>query len=221
MNASDRRSRVEAFRRDMQARAKARRAEWAAGIVQLGGTGPFAGIGDPVLRSSYLESARSLLDNHQDRLPHVALPIFFLQRHALELALKYAIQTVARYHHLACRCPGPQPDALRLHDLKKLASRFEEWLEPGEGDKTVALMQLLVGRFHQLDAGGTWARYRDDAGPARLDLRTTQGDLEDLFERLFADPADVSAPVGTVVEYAYLTGELVRGEHDGKEAESA
>ena len=36
------------------------REEWAAGRVQIGGTGIFAGINDPDLGQSYLDAARDL-----------------------------------------------------------------------------------------------------------------------------------------------------------------
>lgn len=222
MSPSDRTSRVEAFRRDMRARADERRAEWVVGLVRLGGTHrTFAGISDPVLRSSYLDSARHLLDNNRDRLPQFALPIFFLQRHALELGLKHAIKTVAYYHHVACGCPGPEPDAPRHHDLKKLLRHLKEWLRPEAADETVALIQRLVQRFHKLDAGSTWSRFRDDTKPVQLDLDTARDELEEMFKRLFADPTDLDEPVGWIVEYAYLTGELLTRDHlaDGESAD--
>lgn len=212
MSAKERSSLVGEFRRGMLARGEVRRAEWAVGLVRLGGVGDFAGISDPILRSSYLDSARNLLDNNRDRLSQFALPIFFLQRHALELALKHATKTVAYYHHVACRCPGPEPDALRHHDLQKLLRHLVKWLRPKAEDETIALIQGLVLRFHKLDAGGTWSRYRNDTRPRQLELDTAQRELEEMFERLFADPTNVDAPVGVIVEYAYLTGELLSRE---------
>ncbi|MEZ4495148.1 MAG: hypothetical protein R3C29_17765 [Dehalococcoidia bacterium] len=87
-----------------------------AGSVRLGGTGIFAGINDPDLGESFLDAARELLDGNRDRLRRFALPIFFLQRHALELALKQAINAVLAERHITKRRSGtaqgqevPQP----------------------------------------------------------------------------------------------------------------
>ena len=63
----------------MREGADARRAKWEAGQVSLGGEGLFAGISDPVLRESYRDAARDLLDRNRHRLLQFALPIFFLQ----------------------------------------------------------------------------------------------------------------------------------------------
>lgn len=74
--------------------------ELTAGRVRLGGVGIFAGINDPDLGQSYLDAARDLLERNRDRVRQYALPIFFLLRHALELALKQAINAVLSEEHI-------------------------------------------------------------------------------------------------------------------------
>jgi hypothetical protein len=209
------------LRRSMHERAEARRAGWQAGRIDLGGIGGCAGIGDPTLRESYLTAARELFDMNRDHLLQVALPILFLQRHALEIALKDSIRTVAHYHHLACSHPGPKPDAPRSHSLKRLLRCLVQWLAPEEGDETFALVEQLVGRFHKLDPRGIYLRYRDDAEPVSFDLGESQRDLEELFKRLFARPHSTEDPLGWITDYQELTHELGVREHLDGEAGAA
>jgi len=217
---ADRRRRFEEFRRSMRERAEERRAEWAAGRVRLGGVGDFAGIGDPILRESYLDAARELLDQNRGQLLRVALPILFLQRHALELALKHSVRVLVQFREASGVHTAPEPKSLRRHHLKRLLRDLRRLLLYDELDGDVlALMESLVERLHRLDRPGTWARYRDDASPVLLDLGGLQRDLDDVFKRLFARPRDVKTPFGWITEYEELTHELgVREYLDGEGA---
>jgi hypothetical protein len=202
MTPEEQRHMFEKFRRSKRERAEQRRAEWDAGRVHLGGVGDFAGIGDPILRESYLTAARELLDKNRGHLLQVALPILFLQRHALELALKHAVRVLVGFHEIT-----EEPESLGRHHLKRLLRDFKRLLGPDDGEgETLTFMESLIARFHKLDrtrkwGPGEWVRYRDDALPAPLDLGELQCDLDDLFKRLFARPRDVDAPFGWITGY--------------------
>lgn len=204
---------MDEFRRSMRQRAEERQAEWAAGRVSLGGDGIFAGIGDPVLRDSYLDAARDLLDRNRDQLPQFALPIFFLQRHALELALKEAIDTVVSFEHETRRRPGPHPDPAWGHDLAELFEQLNRSLA-STGDPLPDLSRVcaLVERFHDLDDRSTWARYRRDHARAELDLSAAQQDLDEVFRDLFAHHEDPDAPFGWVTEYGVALHDFITRE---------
>jgi hypothetical protein len=166
------------------------------------------GIGDPILRESYLTAARELLDKNRDHLLQVALPILFLQRHALELALKHSVRVLVGFRQVTL-----EPKSLRRHNLKHLLRDFKKHLADDQPDKeALALMESLVARFHRIDRPGTWARYRDDAEPVSLDLGEHQRELEELFRRLFARPRG-DEDLGWIAEYEeaglreYLDGE--------------
>ena len=189
------------------------RDDWAAGRVRLGGIGIFAGINDPDLGESYLDAARDLLDRNRERLRQFALPIFFLQRHALELALKQAISTVLAHDHITQRRPGKPPEPKKTHDLTKLLKVIRTAL--GGSSFNLGKLPGLVDRFHALDEGSTWARYRHDHNPAELDLGGAQRDLDDLYEYMFAHPMTGEGDLGWVIEYGYLINEfLTREEMD-------
>jgi hypothetical protein len=221
MTPEERRRRCEELGRSVHERAEAERAEWEAGRIRLGGDGRFAGIGDPILRESYLTAACELLEKNRGGLRQVAIPTLFLQRHALEVALKDSIRTVAYYHHFACRHPGPEPDAPRDHDLERLLRCLVLWLAPEEGDETITLVEHVVGRFHKLDPRSTYLRYRNNAKPVTFDLNESQRDLEEVFKRLFARPRGTDDPVGWITEYEELTHELCVREHLDGEAGAA
>jgi len=213
MNSDERARRSEELKRSMQERSERRRAEWAAGRVSLGGEGMFAGINDPVLRESYRDAARDLLDRNRHRLVQLALPIFFLQRHALELAIKKAILTVEEHIYLAMRRAGSPPKAPRGHDLAELLSKLKEALtRADDARQDFGTLPTLVQRLHALDEEGTWARYRDDNVRAELDLEAAQSDLEHVFRDLFAHGRTSDAAFGWVTEYAYLTHEFIARE---------
>lgn len=214
------RRRLDEFRRSMRERAVERRAEWNAGRVRLGGVGDFAGMGDPILRESYLAAASELLDQNRGQLLRVALPILFLQRHALELALKHSVRVLVGFRQIAGDHAAEEPRSLGRHHLKRLLRDFKRLLVDDERDEdALALMESLVARFHRLDCSGTWARYRDDAAPVLLDLDESQRELEDVFRRLFARPRDVDAPLGWITEYEELSHELgVREYLEGEDA---
>jgi hypothetical protein len=186
------------------------REEWAAGRVRLGGVGIFAGINDPDLGESYLDAARDLLDRNRERLRQFALPIFFLQRHALELALKQAISTVLAHDHITERKSGKPPEPDWTHDLSKLFAELKRVL--GTSSLDFGKLPGLVDRFHAFDEGGTWARYRSDHNPAELDQ-------DDLYEHMFAHPTTGEGESGWVIEYGYLINEfLSREEMDPDQA---
>jgi len=187
--------------------------EWAAGRVRLGGTGIFAGINDPDLGQSYLDAARDLLDRNRDRLRQFALPIFFLQRHALELALKQAINAVLAESHILERRRGEPPVAKKTHNLKKLLSRLTSAL--GSASLDLGKLPALVERFHARDEGGTWARYRKDHDPAELDLGGAQRDLDDLYQYMFAHPTRGEGEFGWVVETGYVINDFLTREELG------
>lgn len=217
------RRRFEEFLRSMLERAEERRAEWDRGEIRLEGRGErFTGIGDPILRDSYVDAARALLDGNREHLLQVAVPILFLQRHALEVALKDAIRIVAYHYKTACHHPGPEPEAPRSHNLKRLLRCLEEWLQPAEDRaETVALLARLVERFHKLDPRGTYLRYQDSDKAVAFDLEESQRELEDTFQRLFARPRDAEAQYGWITEYEELSHELTLREYFAGEGEVA
>ena len=187
--------------------------ESASGRVRLGGTGIFAGINDPDLGQSYLDAARDLLDRNRDRLRQVALPIFFLQRHALELALKQAINAVLAERHITQRRSGEPPKAQRIHDLPELLEHLRVAL--GESSLNLGRLPALVERFDARDEGGTWARYRTDHDPAELDLDRAQQDLDDLYEHMFAHPTSGEGEYGWVIEIGWVINEFLTHEEPG------
>lgn len=201
----------------MHEAAQRTRAQWAAGQVSLGGEGIFAGINDPDLGESYLDAARDLLDRNRERLRQFALPIFFLQRHALELALKQAIGTVMAHDHITERRPGEPPEPKWIHDLSKLLAELKRALGTAKID--LGKLSGLVDRFHALDEGGTWARYRHDHNPAELDLGGAQRDLDDLYEDMFAHPTNGEGEFGWVVEYGYEINDFLTREEFGPPGE--
>lgn len=236
MTPEERRGRVEEFKRSMRERAKAQRAEWNAGIVRFGGEGKFAGIGDPILHESYLTAARELLNQNRGHLRQVAIPILFLQRHALELALKHSIRVLIRFREVAGSCAIKEPKALRReHHLERLFRIFDGLLGEEERDReTLALMESLAEEFDRFDkpdikeekdrpkyGPSTRARYREDTLPDVLDLSDAQRDLDDVFQRLFARPRDAEAPFGWIAEYEELTHDLGLREYLDGEAEAA
>lgn len=201
------------LRRSIREQAEATRAEWAAGLVRLGGVGDFAGINDPDLGQSYLDAARDLLDRNRDRLRQFALPIFFLQRHALELALKQAINAVLAEQHISRRRTGNAPEAERIHVLPDLLEHLRSAL--GESSIDLGKLPVLVERFDARDEGGTWARYRSDHDPAELDLGGAQQDLDDLYEYMFAHPTRGEGEFGWVVEIWYVINDFLTREELG------
>lgn len=172
-----------------------------AGLVRLGGVGIFAGINDPDLGQSYLDAARDLLDRNRDQLRQFALPIFFLQRHALELALKQAINAVLAEQHISHRRTGDAPEAERIHVLPDLLEHLRSAL--GESSIDLGKLPALVERFDARDEGGTWARYRSNHDPAELDLGGAQQDLDDLYEHMFAHPTRGEGEFGWVTDVWY------------------
>lgn len=202
--------RAEEFQRSMHERSERRCAEWAAGRCSLGGEGMFAGINDPVLRESYRDAARDLLDRNRHRLVQFALPIFFLQRHALELALKDATSTVEEHSYLSTSRAGSRPKAPWGHDLADLLNKLKGALtRANDARQDLGTLPTLVQRLHAQDEEGTWARYRDDNARAELDLEAAQSDLEQVFRDLFAHDDAPGAAFGWVTEYAYLIHELI------------
>lgn len=189
------------------------REDWAAGRVRLGGVGIFAGINDPDLGESYLDAARDLLDRNRDRLRQFALPIFFLQRHALELALKQATNTVLSEEHVTKRRPGKPSEAEKIHVLPKLLEQLRTAL--GASSLDLGKLPDLVDRFHARDEGGTWARYRSNHDPAELDLGGAQRDLDDLYEYMFAHPMNGEGELGWVIEIGYVINEFLTREELG------
>lgn len=245
MTPEERRRRFEEFRRSILERAERQRAEWNAGRVHLGsareldgahelGTDkPFAGISDPILRDSYLTAARELLDKNRGNLLQVALPILFLQRHALEVALKDSARVLLRFREAMGRCTMREPKALRReHSLEKMFRIFDRLLGEDERDReTMSLIESLAEQFDHFDrpdlkgedgrrkySPSTRARYRDDALPDVLDLEEVQRGLENVFMSLFARPRRKD-DLGWITEYEELTHELGVREHlDGEEA---
>lgn len=178
------------------------REESDAGHVRLGGAGIFAGINDPDLGQSYLDAARDLLDRNRDRLRQFALPIFFLQRHVLELALKQAINAVLAESHILEIRWGEPPVAKNTHNLKKLLSRLTSAL--GSASLDLGKLLDLVDRFHARDEGDDWARYRKDHDPAELDLCGAQ--------RVFAHPTRGKGKFRGVVEIGYVIDDFLTRE---------
>jgi hypothetical protein len=190
--------RLEDFLRSERERTEARHAEWAAGRIELGGFDVFAGVGDPILRDSYLAAARELLDKNRGNLLKVAVPILFLQRHSLEVALKDSIRIVAYYHYFAHKYRGPEPEAPRTHNLKKLLRCLIQWSDPSELKDTLNIVKRLVERFHKLDPGGTYLRYRDDARPVKFDLDESQRELRAMFKHYFSRDSEA---LGWITSY--------------------
>ncbi|HKX45545.1 MAG TPA: hypothetical protein VJP77_02495 [Planctomycetota bacterium] len=210
MNSKERAGRLEELKRSMREQSERRRAEWAAGRVSLGGTGMFAGINDPVLRDSYRDAARDLLDRNRHRLVEFALPIFFLQRHALELALKEAISTVDEHNYLAASRAGCAPRAPWGHDLADLLNELKDALTRANDTlQDLGALPTLVQRLQAQDEAGTWARYRDNNARAELDLEMAQTDLERVFREMFAHDHASDAPFGWITEYAYMIHEFI------------
>ena len=210
MRHNERERKLKELRHSIRDKAKATRKDWAAGLVRLGGAGIFAGINDPDLGDSYLSAARSLLDRNRDRLRQFALPVFFLQRHALELALKQAIGIVLTHEHITQRQQGKSPEAKQIHVLPELLSDLRVAL--GNSSLDLGTLPALVEKFHALDEGGTWARYRSDHNPAELDLGGAQRDLDGLYEYMFASPTDRDCDSGWVIRYGYLIDEFLKQE---------
>lgn len=228
MNPSKRRRRLDDLKCSMRERVEAERAEWNAGRVRLGGTHRiFAGIGDPTLRESYLDAARELLDKNRGQLRQVALPILFLQRHGLELALKHSVRVLVGFRKAEGDRTAEEPKSLRRHHLKHLFRDFKRLLGTDAVDaESFALMESLVARYHRLDRSrkcgpGEWVRYREDAAPVLLDLGDLRRDLDELFKRLFARPRDTETPFGWITEYEELTHALGVWEYLDGEAEAA
>lgn len=210
MNSEERARRAEELKRSMREQSERRRAEWAAGRVSLGGVGRFAGINDPVLRDSYRDAARDLLDRNRHRLVEFALPIFFLQRHALELTLKDAISTIEEHTYLAANRAGARPKAPWGHDLAELLNKLKAALaSENDARQDLGTLPTLVQRLHAQDEEGTWARYRDDNARAELDLEAAQSDLEQVFRDLFAHDNAPDSEFGWITEYAYLIHEMI------------
>ncbi len=204
----DRNDKLEELLRSMEEQARATREEWSRGHVRLGGVGLFAGMDDPNLVESYLGAARDLLDRNRDRLRQFALPIFFLQRHALELALKEAIRMVLAFEHYKEGRLGEPPEPERTHDLSKLLATLRSAL--GSSSTTLGKLPSLVASFHLRDERSVWARYRSDHKPVELELGSAQRDLDDLYQEMFSHSTTAEGEIGWVVEYYYEISEILK-----------
>lgn len=167
-----------------------------------------------MLRDAYREAARDLLDRNRHRLWDLALPIFFLQRHALELVLKDAISTIDEYVYLAKDRAGARPEPPFGHDLADLLTQLRGALAQADDIRQdLSTLPALVERFHMQDERSTWARYLADHRRADLDLATAQIELELADTDLFSMENTPGRSLGWVTEYAYRIHDfLVREE---------
>jgi len=170
---------------------------------------PMARVGgvwaEPNLGLSYLFAARHVLEGaeRERRLNEVALPAAYLQRHALEVALKdtigtaFAIKRDEGWLEGLKRDPKARPASPReipfTHDLKRLLGILREALAAiGFGDVPAQIVALAerLGAVEQFEP--TRFRYLTLKGGARsfpepvlLLVGETQDLLEALFEGVF------------------------------------
>ncbi len=147
----------------------------------------------------------------------IAYPVFYLQRHALELVLKQTIGVLMYHRHITLerRWAGSEPP--RHHDLARLLARLERLMCLAKDLADLSVLRRLVRKFHQMDRTSTWSRYRTHSRRRVLDLLRTQDDLEAIFDQLLVYPEDAEGRCGLMADYLLeiqgeLTARLNRGE---------
>ncbi len=114
-----------------------------------------------VIGAGYIEAANLLVDAAGKDIYHgriLLYPVLFLYRHALELDLKYTIETYGRF-------AGEKPN-LQDHDLVSLWRSVHKVLKHfGSNDPADANVERLVAEFSKLDPNSVSFRYaRDNKG---------------------------------------------------------
>lgn len=127
----------------------------------------------PNFHRAYLSASQKLVSAFENRRwnNEEALPIFFLQRHALELLLKDCLRIVYQLmlveHELDKSDKSPSNGRLKrvceCHNLQKLYADLHGSLFLDDDATSDALKRLgwLVEMIHAIDESSTWARYPD------------------------------------------------------------
>lgn len=162
-------------------------------------------LAQPNLALSYLLAARQVIEAGQrdQRSNEVALPVAYLQRHALEVAIKHVLGVVfgikASEDWLEALRQDPNADAENAkevpftHDFKELLSELKRWLAAinfGDPPQEVVDAAYRLGAAEQFEP--TRFRYLTKRGGARsfpteivLPIGETQALLEELFKNVF------------------------------------
>jgi len=178
--------------------------------IKLGSSGILIGkaMVQPDFHRAYLLAARKLLLefgagrcwNNED-----ALPIFFLQRHALELLIKDCLRIIYQLMHVEHALDGqkklPSKNARKRfckHDILTLYRDLEKKLcfDDVSNSEAIRRLENLVNTIHAIDEKSTWARYldvnkdtfiADSIKPKKLDLNFYQQEIEGLSNLLVGD----------------------------------
>lgn len=144
----------------------------------------------------YRYAASRLLQSPVDDKAMLARPISYLARHALELALKHAVQSAeAEYHHGEVDY-RPFETTRPGHDLKALLTRLNMLLNSTGNDPVPIQVREIVLKLHDLDPDGQRFRYgralakgREPvislAKGTRIDLKSVVTDTEKAIDALF------------------------------------
>ena len=133
----------------------------AAVVARIGGSR------SPNYAQSYLLAANTLLRaaQQENRLDHHGMPIFFLQRHAVEFMIKEPLQLgieVQRYRlklgHLTF--PGvPAHKKTESHDLQKLLTYLEETASALQVGSIPDVLRSAIEQILAVEQQPTWSRY--------------------------------------------------------------
>jgi hypothetical protein len=168
-------------------------------------------LSQPDFHRAYLSSARRLFSDFESKdsvRSEDALPIFFLQRHALELLIKDCLRIVYQLmfvqHELDAQRELPSGGARKRiceHDILKLYKDFKIGLcfDDDASSAVIRRLEALVSTIHDIDEKSTWARYPDVdketcvtgyIRPQELDLEFYQQEIEALSVLLWGSDFD-------------------------------
>lgn len=138
-----------------------------------------------------------------------ALPVFFLQRHALELLIKNCLRVVYQLmlveHKLGCRseppCQCKLERASENHNLNVLSKDLKAVLFFDNDSDSEGMLRLetLVAKMHSVDCRSTWSRFPEIdkktcetryINPTVLDLKFYQQEIEVLSAVLWGSDSD-------------------------------
>lgn len=165
-------------------------------------------MSQPDFHRAYLTAARRLFDGFTGK-GEDALPIFFLQRHVLELLIKNCLRIIYKLMLVECElgrrseppCECRLDRVTRDHSLHALSGDLKDALFLDNDSVSLAMLRLesLVAKMHSVDPDSTWSRFlkvdkrtceTKPIHPAVLDIRFYQQEIEEVSKLLVGE--DVS-----------------------------
>ncbi len=160
------------------------------------------------LTKAYLTASQKLIEAFpsKENSDNVLIPVFFLQRHALELILKDCLLAIYQIRLLENQLDKTSQKpytcqterATKSHNLSVLFTDLVDALFIGNHSTSESIVKLskLVNTFQEIDKKGTAARYdlvskdsceKIQRKPIELNVIQHQADLEEVYRYLFGD----------------------------------